>query len=499
MGAGIGGLAAAIQLVHQGYSVTVVEKNETAGGKIGVLHRDGFTFHTGASFIMHPEVFRDFFTSVGEDIEQYIQMKPMGDTTTFHFANDKQFTLASDQGLVRKRIAEQFPDDLKGYDRFMKIGKELNDLLYEGPKLARRNYHKFGGWDFLLNKDVIFNAHKLQLHRSWEQLVNSCFKSEELRLIFSYQSTFVGLPPTESLGTYAFLPWSEIAQGMYQVKGGVYGIIQGFYKLARDRGVSFLFNSEVTALEYEDELVCAVQTTNGKLIADLFVSNIDGAYFYSHLMPAEKNVTFTEEKLHHMKHTNSYFTINIGLKKPLPQLSHHTFFVAKNWQESFQLMFTPNSVPKFNADNTCYYALQRSDLEPSLAPKGKAVLFLLFPVCGYDPEMDWDAYESTFKEFIYDLMEERDGIQVRKHIEIEEVYSPARWGREYNLWQNVILSFAPTFFQANNFRMPNKSREFTNLYFVGSSTVPGPGVPTRISSGELVAERIAQDAQMSRG
>lgn len=493
MGAGIGGLSAAGQLAHKGFDVTVLEKNARPGGKIIRFQKGGFTFDGGPSFITLTEVYRDWFASVGRSLEDYVKFHKMHETTTFRFANGKKFTLSTDPQEVRARIARDFPGDEKGFDRFMRIGGEIYNLLYHGPKFARRNYHRLFGFDYVLNPRIFSYLSKLHVHESWKSIVDRLFTHQELRAVFSYQATFLGMRPSEALGTYCFFPWAEIYDGMHTVEGGIYEIAAGFEKVCAELGARFRYNEEVRELLYSGSTLTGVRTDAGVYEADLFISNIDGAYFYTNLMPIEKNRSFPLEKLRRMKHTNSYFTINLGLKKPVAGCSHHTFYVAEDWEDFTETILKPNSVQRFSGRNTCYYFLQPSQLDPSLAPPNKATAFILIPVCGYDPEMNWNEYEETFKEKIYDIMEQRDHIPIRSLIEEEVVYSPARWGREFNLWENVILSFSLNFTQANGFRMPNKSREFSNLYFAGSSTIPGPGIPPCITSGELVAERVLED------
>lgn len=493
LGAGIGGLSAAAQLAYHGYKVTLLEKNKKSGGKIIQFKKGDFTFDGGASFITFTSIYDEWFESLGRKREDYITWEKMDDTTTFNFADGRSFTLSTDIQKVRTEIVEKFPGNEKGFDRYMKMAEEVWSLLYEGPKLARKNYHKLFGFDYLLNPRLLFEFPKLQIFKTWKQVVEECFTAPELQMVFSYQATFIGMKPSEALGTYCFFPWAEIKDGMYQVEGGVYGIIKGFEKVCNELGVTFQFDQEVTGLKYDGNTVTGVTTKTDTYTADIVVSNIDGAWFYSKLMPAEKNKTFPPGKLERMSHTNSYFTINVGLKEPVKNMSHHTFFVAPEWHSFFDKILQPGQVPSFNADTTCYYFLQKSHSHPWMAPKGKTSAFILIPVCGYDPDIDWNTYEDTFKNTIYDIMEQRDGIPIRSLIEEEEVYSPARWGSEFNLWKNVILSFSLNFFQVNGFRMPNKSKEFKNLYFCGSSTIPGPGIPPCIDSGRLVVERIIED------
>lgn len=493
IGAGIGGLSAAIQLAYHGYKVTVIEKHSQPGGKIMQFKKNGFTFDGGASFITLSNVYEDFFTSVGKNRKDYITWQKMETNTTFHFTDGKKFVLYSEVSKLRKEIKTLFPQDLKGFEIFLQMGYEIYSLLYDGPGYAKRNYHRLFGFDFLLHSDVFSHLKKLQVHKSWKQIVEGCFTSPELRAVFSYQATFMGMKPSTALGTYIFLPWANVTDGMYAIKGGTYGIVEGFYKLAKELGVQFEFSNEVKSINYENNAITGVLTEKGVRECDILVNNADAAYFYAHMLPQEKNRYYSEDKLKRMRHTNSYFTINLGIKKPLKNITHHTFMVGKKWQKFYEMIFEQNAINKFNNDNLCYYIMQPSLTESWMAPQGKATLFILVPVCGYDPLVDWQQIENSFKEKIYDCIEQREGIKIRDLIEVEEVYSPARWGSEYNLWHNVILGFSLDFFQINNFRMPNKAREFTNLYHVGASTIPGPGVPTCITSGQLVTERIRED------
>ncbi len=492
IGAGIGGLSAAIQLAYKGFLVNVFEKQKVPGGKIIQFEKNGFTFDGGASFITLSNVYDDFFSSVDRKREDYIQWQKMEQNTTFHFANGKSFILYSDVSKVRNEIKKHYPEDIDGFEQFMQLGKNIYELLYEGPQYAKRNYHKFYGFDYLFNLNIFTHLKKLQVHRSWKQVIEMCFKNPELQAIFSYQATFMGMKPSEALGTYIFLPWANIQDGMYAVKGGTYGIVKGFYKLACELGVKFHFEQEITRLNIKDKHITHVISNSSTNKTDIVVNNSDPAYFYTRLIPTEKNTYYSKSQLKKIKHTNSYFTINLGLKKPLKKLHHHTFMISEKWEEFFDLIFKQNAVTSFNKENLCYYIIQPSITETWMAPPGKATAFILIPVCGYDPDVNWTNYEQTFKNMIYDCIEQRDGVQLRDLIEIEEIYSPERWGNQFNLWENIILGFSLNFFQINNFRMPNKAREFDNLYHVGGSTIPGPGVPTCITSGELVTQRILE-------
>lgn len=493
IGAGIGGLSAAIQLAYRGYKVTVLEKNDKPGGKIIQIKKNGYVFDGGASFITLSDVYEDFFASVGKKRKDYFTWNKLKDTTTFHFADHTSFTLASDYDTVYRRIQKQFPGEEKGYEKFMKKAGRVYELLYKQPGYAKRNYNNRFGLDYLLTPRIIKDLFGLAVNQTWEALVKECFKDEKLRMIFSYQSTFVGMQPHEALATYSFLTWAEIVDGMHHVEGGVYSIVEGFYNLARELGATFHFNEEVTELVIENKTVTSVKTKSNTYSADLVVSNADGAWFYTHLIPQTLNRSYTPEKLKQMKHTNSYFTVNLGIKQPVNGVSHHAFYVGQNWRDFFKIIFQQKGALKIDETNLCYYLLQKSVLEPNSVPKGKASLFLLIPVPGYDPKFHWSKYEAQFLSKVYDVMEKRDKIPIRELIEEEIVYSPSRWGAEFNLWNNIILGFSLNLTQINNFRFPNKAKEFKNLYFVGGSTIPGPGVPTCITSGMLVAQRIEKE------
>ena len=354
LGAGIGGLSTAAQLAYNGYSVTILEKNTSPGGKVIQFKKGDFTFDGGASFITFTGIYDEWFESLGRKRSDYINWKKMKDTTTFYFPDGKSFTLSTDSKKVREEIARAFPGNEEGYDRYMNMAADVWKLLYDGPNLARRNYHKLFGFDYLLDPRAVLQFPKLQIFKTWKQVVEECFTAPELQMVFSYQATFVGMKPSEALGTYCFFPYAEIEDGMYQVEGGVYGIIKGFEKVCSELNVDFVYNAEVTELLYSGNRVSGVKTATKTYTADIVVSNIDGAWFYEHLVPKDKNRTFPNGKLKKMSHTNSYFTINVGLKKPVKEFSHHTFFVAPKWNEFFDKILEPDQVPTFSAENTCY-------------------------------------------------------------------------------------------------------------------------------------------------
>lgn len=490
IGAGIGGIATAILLAHKGYAVTIIEKNKQPGGKILQLKKNGFTFDGGASFITLLQVYREFFQSIGRDIQQYIQFTPLPISTTFHFTNGKKLLFQKDLDKMRAAIKKDFPGDEDGFDKFIHRGKDIYSIMYQGPRYAQRNYHKFFGFDYALHPRILKDLGIIRPWETWEQWVNQLFRHEELRAAFSYQATFAGASPSQTLSAFSFLTYAEIVEGMYNVSGGVYGIVEGFMKVAKEEGVTCHFGEEVTKLLYQDKEIIGVQTNKRTLKANIIVNNSDGAYFYTHLFPKKKYTEWSEKRFAHMQQSNGYFVINLGLKKPLPDITHHTFFVPQKWKEFFTLIASPNTIHRMTFDSTAYYLVQKSMQNPWMAPKGKATLFILVPVSGYNPGFDWKSHEHTFKNFVYDMLEQRDHIQIRSLIEEEIVYSPARWGKEFNLWENIILGPSLTFFQANGFRLPNKAKEFTNLYHVGTSTIPGPSLPACIDSARLVTERI---------
>jgi len=481
----MGGLAAAIRLSAQGFEVEVFEKNGQAGGRMGRLEADGFTFDTGPSLLLMTDTYRELFRFAGRDLEDYVNLIPLDGQYRVTFGDGDALTIRRMLPEMIRELERIEPGVTPRFYRFLedaclkyRLGRsEFVERDFEGA----RDFFGLRNLRLLLKTKALGNYYRS---------VSRFFDSDKLRQAFSLQTMYLGLSPFEAPAVYSLLPYTELAEdGLWFPEGGMYALIQAMEKVAEELGVKVHLNSPVEEVVVQKGQARGVRVNGEEVAADAVLVGADLPYAYRELLPDAANGDFGwRRKREKLEYTASAFMLYLGIDRKLDGMLHHNFYLSPKYRENFEQIFRDHALP----DDPSFYAVAPSRTEPSMAPDGMESLFVLVPVPHLGPNVDWERDGPAFKEKIYDLLERRCGVS-RESVVYEKVRTPLDWRDEYNLEEGAAFGIGHGILQVGYFRPPMVSRSVGGLYFVGASTRPGTGVPLVTIGARLVAERIGRE------
>jgi len=486
IGAGLGGLAAAIRLRRRGYQVTVVERHAVPGGRCGLWEAAGFRFDTGPTLLLMIEYLEALFHDADRTLGGYLDLVQLDPNYRVHYPDGRTLDVTSRLNAMLREVerieAGAGPELL----HFLAVTSRLYRIGLEG--FVDRNVHHRR--DFLSLKNALLLLRGGAMRRL-ERLVAQFFRSEELRHTFSFQSLYLGLSPFEAPAIYGLLPYTEIAGGLYFPRGGMHALPRALAKLACELGVRFRYRTEVAALERDDGRVAAVRLADGtRLSADLVLANADLPYVYRTLLGEPL------ARAERLSYSCSAFLMYLGVGRQYPGLPHHTLVVPSDLRGACGDIFTRNRVPAAPP----YYICNPSKTDPLLAPPGCENIYVLVPVPSQAPgrEIDWIAEGPRLEREML-LRLERFGMPgLRKHLVTSRTFTPADFAAGFSATRGEAFGLAHGLDQVGYLRPHNRHPAYRNLYFVGQSTHPGCGIPMVLISARLVAERIAQEQGIVR-
>jgi len=481
IGSGISGLATALRLSTRGYKVEILEKNSQAGGRLNQIKKDGFTFDTGPSFFSMSYEFAELARDCGINLPfEIIELDPL---YAVNFSGNRNFyQIYKDP----KQLAHQFQNIEPDFEsKMIKYLKKTRKVFYDTVDIViKRNFSSV--FDYFLALLKVNPVHlPLLLRNFWEE-VSMHFTSKEVRQILSLVAFFLGRTPFDTMAVYTLLSFTEFQHdGYYNVKGGMYKIVEGFLSELHKRGVKIHYNVEIVDfIPTNGKLQSVVDKNNQVWNADIFVVNADAVVFRNKVL---KRKNFSEEKLARMNWTMGYLTIYLGLKTKLPNVHHHNYFLGSNYEEYSKNILTNDLL----LEKPYYYVNVITRSNPECAPEGCEALFFVCPVPNLLYKQDWSDKDKIVDSIIKDFSK-----RIEKNIESEIIsrttFTPIDWQNMFNLYKGSGLGLAHSFRQIGAFRPKNFDEEFKNVFYVGASTVPGAGLPMGIISSKLATERIEQ-------
>ena len=479
VGAGIGGLATALRLAKKGYEVEMLEKNEQAGGRLNQIKKDGFTFDTGPSFFSMSYEFEEFARDCQIKLPfEYFDLDPL---YSVNFSdNPKTFHLYKDID----KLAEQFADiepDFK--EKFFQYQAKAGALFHDTVDLViKQNFDSL--FHYITTLMRVNPVHIPVLLRSFYDHVKKYFSSKEAIQIISLVAFFLGRTPFDTMAIYSLLSYTEFKHdGYFNVKGGMYQIVEGIVNELKKERVTIHYNTEIKSFEEEKGQLKALVDQHGKRwTSDVFLINSDAAWFRGNVFRRKQ---YSDEKLDKMNWTMGYLTFYVGIKRKLPMVDHHNYYLGSNYEAySNNIMQNPDTLQK-----PYYYVNVLSKNNPDCAPEGCESLFFVCPVPNLYFKQNWDDKEEIVNSIIADFSE-RIGVEVQKEIVTQTIYTPIEWRDRFNLHRGSGLGLSHNMNQIGHMRPRNFDEKYKNVFYVGASTVPGAGIPMAIISSKLAFERI---------
>lgn len=486
IGAGLGGLSLACRLAKQGLRVEIYEKNPFPGGRAAQRKVKGYTIDLGPTFLLMPGEFEELFEYCGKKMNDVLPLDLLTPSYRLHFWDAQHVDVSSNLPEMLNEIKRVSPTDVQGFLHFL----EHEHRVYENVYKNFIAQSPTSLWDIIFSGKLFSFLHADGFHSMWDQM-DYFFTNPKMKLAFSFQSMYLGQSPLLTPATYSIVPYVELAQGVWYPKKGIYSIVTEIEKLARELGVKIHYGKKVSEIVIENNAAVGIKLDTGELIhAQKIVSDVDLPATYAKLIPSNMRKKYSDAKLKKLKYTCSAFMLYLGVDKDYPQLLHHNVFFCENYPKNFHELFEQKVLPT----NPSIYVNVPSRTNPKLAPKGKHLLYVLVPVPSNDLKngrpIDWDATKNEFANQIIAQLEKNGLMDLKKHIRMKEILTPNDWEVLGGLHHGATFGLSPTFFQSSVFRPQQKSEEFDNLYFVGSSTHPGGGMPMVLISARTCAEKI---------
>jgi phytoene desaturase len=484
IGGGITGLATAALLARDGHRVTLLEKQAAVGGRAGVWERDGFRFDTGPSWYLMPEVFDHFFRLMGTSAAEQLELVRLDPGYRVLFEDGEPITVASDRAANLALFDRIEPGAGARLDRYLDSAGDT----YEMAK-KRFLYSTFASFRPLFRRDVLTRLPTLArlLLQSLHARVATTVTDPRLQQILGYPAVFLGSSPYTTPSMYHLMSHLDLTDGVYYPLGGFTRVIDRIAALATDAGVSIRTSAPVRRIVVRNGTAAGVECEDGTVLpADIVVSTVDLHHSETALLD-KRHQTYPENYWRGRVAGPGALLLYLGIRGELPQLEHHTLLFAKDWRANFDAIFGTN--PKV-PDVPSLYVCKPSGIDPDVAPPGQSNVFVLVPIPA-DPDLDdLDALGDRVIEQLSawaGIPDLADRILVRRAV------GPADFARELNSWKGSSLGPAHILKQSAFFRGSNRSRKVRGLYYAGSSSAPGIGLPMCLISAELVIKRLRGD------
>jgi len=470
-------------MAKDGLEVTVLEKQPTPGGRARQLKEDGFTFDMGPSWYWMRDVFERYFASFGKKVEDYYTLERLDPSYRVYWESGFTDVPASYEAF-REVLESWEPGAAKKLDAFLeeaayKYRVGMQKLVFK-PGLS---ITEFIDWD------VMKGALRLDLLTSMKKHIRKYFTHPRICQLLEFPVLFLGALPENTPALYSLMNYSDIVGGTWYPKGGMYSVVEGMYKLAVEKGVKFHFNENVNRIELQSNAAKKVHTDTGVYEADAVIGGADYQFIESKLLPVSHQ-SYSPEYWEKRLMAPSCLLYYVGLNKRLKSVLHHMLFFDVPFDKHAIEIYTTKEWPT----QPLFYVSASSVTDPTVAPEGSENLVFLIPVAAGLSD-DTEAVRKKYFDLIVDRFEKHIGESVRDSIIYQKSFAYTDFVKDYNSFKGNAYGLANTLMQTAIFRPSCKSKKVDNLFYTGQLTVPGPGVPPSLISGEIVAGEVLKMLQ----
>ncbi len=482
VGAGIGGLTAAIHLAQHGLHVTVIEKNAHPGGRCDRISREGHHFDTGPTLLVMPLLYEAEFAALGVPLREMLDLQRVDPTYRLVFDDGSQLALTSDMQALQEQLDAFEPGSFHGLLRYLDEGGRHYRLGIE--KLVARDFRKPSDFFNLENLPLLHQVKPLLKHYGH---IAAYFDDPRLKAAFTFQDVYMGLSPFEAPATFSMMPYTELAHGVWYPRGGMYQIVAALMTLASQVGVEFIFDAAVERIAVDARRACGVDVDGARLKAAAVLANADLPYVMQNLLPQDGEAG----RLARKRYSCSVISFFWGVDRVYPELGAHTLFLAQDYRENFTSIIRELDLP----DNPSLYVHAPARLDPAMAPAGEDTLTAIVPVghLAEDGGQDWAALRDQARQHVFRRLASLGVHDLEAHLKFETTFTPLSWRKRYNLAKGSTHGLCHNLAQLGYLRPDLQHGRYRNLYFTGASTRPGTGLPTAMVSGRQAARRILDD------
>jgi phytoene desaturase len=486
VGAGPGGLAAALLLAKSGVKVTIVEKRGVVGGRTSTIERDGFRFDVGPTFFLYPRVLREIFSAAGYDLDREVPMTRLDPQYRLVFGAGGELLATPNIERMVAAIAAISPDDAQRFRHF--ITHNRNKLEKFMPFLQT----PFESWRDLASPGMMKLLPLLAPWKSLDEDLQVHFKDERIRLGFSFQSKYLGMSPFRCPSLFSILSFLEYEHGVFHPTGGCGSVTRAMARIATEMGVEILLDEPVEKVIVERGKATAVRTQNRLLVADAVVVNADFAGAMKRMLPNHQRRRWTDAKLAKKKYSCSTFMMYLGIKGRFDEVSHHTIYLAENYRENLADIEQRHRL----SENPSFYVQNACVTDDTLAPAGHSSLYVLLPVTHDTGSVDWTSELPRYRALALEQMKKIGLHDVEERIVTEKIVTPTGWAYEFELYKGATFSMAHSLDQMLHLRPHNRFEDVGQMYLVGGGTHPGSGLPVIFESARITSRLLLEDLKV---
>jgi phytoene desaturase len=484
IGAGIGGLATANLLAKAGYSVDVFEKEPAPGGRAGQLIQDGFTFDTGPSWYLMPEVFAHYYELLGESVDTALELQRLDPGYKVFFETEPPVTITSNLTKDAATFESIEPGAGKALERYVKQSDNIYQL-----SLRHFLYSNFVSLSDFVKRDVL--KHSLTMLRmaftSIDRYVSRFVTDRRLRQILEYPMVFLGTSPFSAPAIYSLMSALDFKEGVFYPRGGIYTIIESLVEIGKKNGVQYHFNAPVAKISVTAGKATGIQLQDGSVQpADIVISNADLHFTETKLLNM-RDQTYPDTYWQNKEASPSALLLYLGVKGKLPEFEHHNLLFVDDWAGNFAAIYDTKTAP----EKASIYICKPSQSDPSVAHPGDENIFVLVPLPA-GIELNSSQTDQLTAQYL-EQIKIMTGVNLASRTISSATFGPNDFATKYYSWQSSMLGQSHKLTQSAFFRTRNKNKKVKNLFYVGGNTMPGIGLPMCLISAELIYKRLAGD------
>ncbi|MEO6520695.1 MAG: phytoene desaturase family protein [Mucilaginibacter sp.] len=476
IGAGFAGLSAASVLAKAGHKVTIIEKNDQPGGRARVWEKDGFKFDMGPSWYWMPDVFENYFALFGKKVSDYYQLTRLDPGYRVYFGDDEEIDVPANIEALEELFEQIEPGSSAKLQQFLIQAKYKYEVAM--CDYVFRPSHSITEF---IDLRLIRESFRIQMLSSMSKHVRKYFKNPKLIKILEFPVLFLGATPQNTPAMYSLMNYADLSLGTWYPMGGMNEIVKAMVSLATELGVEIKLNTEASKINVSGNKAQTIETNQGTLTADFIIAGADYKFVDQHLLDkAHRN--YTESHWESRTMSPSSLVYFIGLNKKLKGITHHNLFFDEDFDLHAHHIYTDPQWP----DKPLFYVACTSQTDSSVAPEGCENLFFLMPLAP-DLHDDEETREKYFNIMI-DRFEAITSQTIRESIVVKRSYALNDFKNDYNSYKGNAYGLANTLAQTAFFKPSMKAKKVKNMLYTGQLTVPGPGVPPALISGQVAAK-----------
>lgn len=483
IGAGPGGLAAAMLLAKAGLRVQVIERLPRVGGRTSTLEVQGFRFDIGPTFFLYPQILEEIFAAVNYDLHSEVHLIPLDPHYRLVFGAGGELLATPAIPHMEQGIAKLSPGDALSLQRFLADNRAKLDRFrpcLESPFLS---------WRDIFTWRLFRLLPLLRPWRSLDQELTKYFADPRVRLAFSFQAKYLGMSPFRCPSLFSILSFLEYEHGVFHPIGGCGAVTEAMARIAEKLGVQITCNEEVQEILFQKRRAIGVRTQSGIHYADALVINADFAQAMSRLVPDRLRQRWTDRKITRKRFSCSTFMLYLGIEGCYDHVPHHTIYMSKDYTRNLDEIETRHIL----STDPSFYVQNASVTDPTLAPPGRSALYVLVPVTHQHPNVHWEEERDRYRALVLRQLAKVGIEDIERRICFERVITPGDWNQHYAIYRGATFSLAHNLRQMLHLRPHNRFEDLESVYLVGGGTHPGSGLPVIFESARITSRLLLED------